>query len=299
MQLRTRCRLNQLTVLLFLSLLVSNGLPVWKTFQVDGKGGPVAAAVPQWNVAGAFPIHVNFGAEEAADPERDWRNAFRLAGTFQTYAFGQTNTVADTRLAMIDLLQNSSQRIVREGDRLEDVLVVSITRNSVMIQKDAEMHTLELSGTLAGANAGTGTPAMEPEETRISRFEDMPALEITPFGKRISTNQWVIQKVAVQDYVDELLDNPLRAAQMVRSMKADRVEGDVAGFRLEMEGEQDFFASMGMQEGDTVRKVNSMKMKSGRRAGYMIQEFMKDRMSAVVLDIERDGKEEKLIYILR
>jgi len=40
-------------------------------------------------------------------------------------------------------------------------------------------------------------------------------------------------------------------------------------------------------------------MSSRRRADYLIREFANDKLSAVVLDIERNGQPAKLIYEVR
>ena len=42
-----------------------------------------------------------------------------------------------------------------------------------------------------------------------------------------------------------------------------------------------------------------MAMSSRRRADYLIREFANDKLSAVVLDIERNGQPAKLIYEVR
>ena len=42
-----------------------------------------------------------------------------------------------------------------------------------------------------------------------------------------------------------------------------------------------------------------MKMTKQERAEYFIREFVQDRLNAVVLDIERNGNPQKLIYYLR
>ena len=68
---------------------------------------------------------------------------------------------------------------------------------------------------------------------------------------------------------------------------------------LDVAGEADFFAAMGMQQGELIRKVNSMNMTSQKRAEYFMGEFMKYLVNAFVLDIERGGKPEKLIYLVR
>ena len=66
-----------------------------------------------------------------------------------------------------------------------------------------------------------------------------------------------------------------------------------------MEGEPDFFKAVGLQNGDVIRKVNSMNMTSQRRAEYLMGEFFKNRLNAFVFDIERQGQPQKLIYLLR
>jgi len=42
-----------------------------------------------------------------------------------------------------------------------------------------------------------------------------------------------------------------------------------------------------------------MSMTSQSRAEYFINEFVKNRVNGFVLDIERGGKKEKLIYMVR
>jgi type II secretory pathway component PulC len=66
-----------------------------------------------------------------------------------------------------------------------------------------------------------------------------------------------------------------------------------------MEGEKEFFSAAGLQEGDVVRKVNSMNMTSQKRAEYFIGEFLQNRVTALVFDIERENKAQKLIYFIR
>ena len=73
----------------------------------------------------------------------------------------------------------------------------------------------------------------------------------------------------------------------------------IAGYVLGMEGEKEFFQAAGLQDGDVVRKVNSINMTSQKRAEYLIREFLQSRISALVFDIERDNQAQKLIYFIR
>jgi len=130
--------------------------------------------------------------------------------------------------------------------------------------------------------------------------DEEAALETNRFGKRIGETRWVIQKQSLVDYYQELLDQPERIAAIYLSMKPDyNADREIKGYRLEMEGEADFFNAIGLKESDTIRRVNSMNMVSQARAEYFISEFMQDRLGAVVIDLERDGEDVKLIYLLR
>ena len=44
---------------------------------------------------------------------------------------------------------------------------------------------------------------------------------------------------------------------------------------------------MGLQQGDVIRKVNSMNV-SQRRAEFMLAEFVRHNLNAVVIDVDRE-----------
>ena len=97
------------------------------------------------------------------------------------------------------------------------------------------------------------------------------------------------------------MDDPERLAALFMAMEPDRdAAGKVAGYRVNMDvGEKEFYTQMGFQQGDVVRKVNSMRMTSQRRAEYFIGEFVQNRLGAVVIDIERNGTPKKLVYLVK
>ncbi len=136
-------------------------------------------------------------------------------------------------------------------------------------------------------------------ETAVVSMEDQPALESSRFGKRVGENRWVFNREELLKYYQEVLDEPERIAKVYLSLKPDYQGESIEGYRLASEGEADFFKAVGLQEGDTIRKVNSMRMVSQRRAEYFLSEFLKNRVSALVLDVEREGKPEKMIYLIR
>lgn len=221
---------------------------------------------------------------------------FRLAGTF--FIMGGEDGAPDDRQlrrAIIDDLVSSTQHIVREGQSFEGHDIMRIYQDRVILRHEGEELELRLS-----FMGGITTPDTGDAPPEKSKDEEEAALETNRFGKRIGESRWVFQKQALVDYYHELLDNPERIAAIYMSMKPDyNEEGEIAGYRLEKEGESAFFDAVGLQEGDKIRKVNSMNMVSQARGEYFISEFMKDRLGAVVIDVERDGQEQKLIYLFR
>jgi type II secretory pathway component PulC len=232
------------------------------------------------------------GSVSASKSER-----FRLAGTF--FLMSNENDASEDgrkkRLAIVDDLVANTQHIVSEGQSFEEHDIVRIYQDRIILRHDGVDMELSLSFK-DGADAGDEATATA---SATNQSEEV-VLETTRFGKRVGESRWVFQKQALVDYYQELLDNPERIAAIYMSMKPDYdTEGEVAGYRVEKEGESDFFDAVGLLEGDKIRKVNSMNMVSQARGEYFISEFMKDRLGAVVIDVERNGQEQKLIYLFR
>ena len=223
---------------------------------------------------------------------------FRLAGTFFAYP-GEGEARSGTRHAILDDLRERKQHLLQEGDDVDTVEVVSIFRDRIVLRGQAGEEELWLSFT--GKASPDDRPAADERAETPPLFEDMPALETSRFGKRIGENRWVLQREELLRYFDELQEDPERLTAIFMAMEPDYDEEEdrVAGYRLRMLGEDVLYEAAGFQEGDIVRMVNSMPMTSPARAEYFISEFLNERISAVVFDIERNGAEEKLIHLIR
>jgi len=234
--------------------------------------------------------------QNSSDPVDTKNDRYRLAGTF--FLMGNDGSNPDRqRRAIIDDVSSNQQYMVSEGQTFQDYEILRIYQDRLIMRRDAVEVELTLSYQSANSDRKSSNT---PEVQKADMVLDQEVLESNRFGKRIGEKRWVIDKEAIVGYYQELLDNPERIAAVYMSMKPDfDDEGEVEGFTLQKEGEKDFFDSVGLLEGDTIRKVNSMRMTSQKRAEYFIGEFMKERLGAVVLDIEREGKPEKLIYLFR
>ena len=241
---------------------------LWRLFRSGEPGAPPPAA-------GAFSAR------------------YRLAGVFLILTDpGQAG--AEDRCAILDDLQTRQQVLAAEGETMGSIRVTGVFNDHVVLSDGAHEETIYLAaGTLPGQEKPG--PAAAPAE------EAPKILESNRFGNRVGETRWEISRQAVLDYYQEMMDNPERAAALFMAMEADRdAEGKVAGYRLNTDaGEKEFYTQVGLRQGDVVRKVNSMRMTSQRRAEYFIGEFVQNRLGAVVIDIERDGEPKKLIYLIK
>lgn len=217
---------------------------------------------------------------------------FRLAGTFFAFA-GDDEVVADARLAVLDDLQRKQQFLLRENEALDDVQVVRILQDRVVLRAGGQQEELWLSFHGGAEERERVVPGP------VAPQEASPPLEVNRFGKRVGETRWVISREALLKYYEELKEDPERVAKLYMTMKPDYRDNMIAGYTVDIEGEAEFLAAVGLRQNDIIRKVNSMKMTSQRRAEYFISEFLQNRVSAVVLDIERDNQPQKLVYLIR
>ncbi len=254
------------------------------SFEWPRSGEPQTS---EWSVFNSLKENVSGATSPLAQ-------RLRLAGTFFAFSEGGTENTADCK-AILDDLVKKEQYLVKEGDVLDDMQIVRIFRDHLIIRTQGREEELWLS--FASLLQQKGGVAGGPSSLRPG--EEPQPLEVTRFGKRVGEARWVFSRDSLMSYYKELLDDPERIAALFVSLKPDYQEKAVAGYNVDVQGEKDFFSAVGLQQGDTVRKVNSMRMISQARAEYFISEFVKNRLSAVVLDIERNGQPKKLIYLIR
>jgi type II secretory pathway component PulC len=198
------------------------------------------------------------------------------------------------RKAILDEAGTSRQHVVAEGDRAGAAEVRRIDADRVALWIDGRLVEIRLefrggAGGASGVSSGAATAGAT-----------AGVLETNRFGSKVSENRWVVDRKSVLEYYQELLDEPERMMALFDSMKPLYDERRrVTGYVLGVEGEADFFRTVGLGEGDIVRRVNSVPVTSKRWADHFIKEFVEDRMNVVVLDVEHDGKPGKLIYQVR
>lgn len=248
--------------------------------------GPVSNMA--WKVLRARPeLGAGRGLTAGALQQR-----YRLAGTFAV----QGENGVERRQAVVDDTRTKEQKLLHEGETWGDIQVESIQSDRIVIRAGNHREEIRLSMMYTGGSGG-GTGVVSGNVGA-----DAQAATGTPvrFGAQIASNRWAFKRDALMGYYQEMLDDPDRMAQVFDSLKPiydDRQK--IGGYVLGIEGEADFFRDVGLQEGDVVRKVNSIPMSGRRRAEYFIKEFAAGHMNVFVLEVERDGQMQKLVYQVR
>lgn len=221
---------------------------------------------------------------------------YRLAGIFLLLSDPE-DTGPEHRCAILDDLQTRQQYLAGEGEEAGDCRVLRVAPDHVVLTDGEREEVLYLTaGAMASPAASTAADA-----SPAAAAPSATVLESNRFGQRVGDTRWEVSRQALLDYYQEVLDRPERLAALFLAMEPDRdEEGRIAGYRLNMNaGEREFYTQVGFQDGDVVRRVNSMRMTSQRRAEYFIGEFIQNRLGAVVIDIERNGQPLKLVYLVK
>ena len=287
-----------LALLALAALLALRLAFAWRSAGASGEllPAPGVAAEPfRWPelAAGVWNVFRSGAAPAAPAPAGQLAARYRLAGVFLILT-DPGASAAENRCAILDDVQEKRQILAAEGEDVGPARIVRVAADYVVLSADGREETLVLAaGTLSGAGDSGAAGASAAEAAKI--------LETNRFGNRVGETRWEINKQAVLEYYQEMMDNPERLAGLFMAMEPDRDgEGKVDGYRLNTaRGEKEFYNLVGLRDGDVVRKVNSMRMTSQRRAEYFIGEFVQNRLGAVVIDVERDGQPQKLVYLVK
>jgi len=249
---------------------------------VKTLSAPVSLTGEFWRAMQARPEKALRVAPGGSSFER-----FRLAGTFSIEGLG----VPQPKAILDDSLKHD-QFIVAEGDRLDEVTIKKIFYDHVTLETPAGSRDIWLE--FAGQSQ-TGIVSVVSNQLMTATGGT------NRFGcAKVQDNRWQFSRKPLLDYYQELLDEPDRMVQVFDTMKPVRDEQNkITGYVVGLEGEKDFFDAVGLQQGDIVRSVNSVAMTHRRRAESFIDQFLKDKLNAVVLEVERGGKVTKQVYQMR
>jgi hypothetical protein len=231
------------------------------------------------------------GSPAPAGHQGVWED-FRFAGTFFLYSADPQEPAA-VRRAVVAYRPETRQYIVSEGDLVGGAQVIRIDSRELVLRIGTQEAALPLGVARdaaegvapAGTGAGEGTTQPDGAGSR--------------FGRLTAAGTWVMNREALLAYYEELLDEPERLLQVFDSMAPMyTADGQIEGYQVRPVGEADFFAAVGFKEGDAVRAVNTLPMTNRRRAEFFIRQVVENDLTAIVIDVERDGTPQRLVYEL-
>lgn len=277
-----------------LSPLHENGKPVrhsWAPDELSMRGGALAEKTA-WALFQGGEVH------EAATPKGALAARYRLAGVFMVFDAEGHRDDSQARCAILDDVQTGEQLLAAESEQVGDVRVVRIENEYVLLSDGAHEEMVFLAPPATGGGRSGDATGLGGQQLAGAA---PTVLETNRFGARVGETRWEISKDVLMKYAQEVLDDPQRVSGMYLGMAPDYDEQhSVAGYRLDTScGEADFYAQIGFQNGDVVRRVNSLRMTSQRRAEFLLSQFFDGQLDTFVFDIERNGEPLKLIYMLR
>lgn len=226
---------------------------------------------------------------EVADGAPEWASRFALLGT----VLGVETTGPRRPLAV--LRDGQQQIIVRQGEFVEPHIRVERIAAKHVLLRDSRHNKVRLD---MASSAGAEPPS---QWEKGAKSKDDPGDEVLQgsLGRLDEFNRRVFTRDELINYYTELRNEPERMLAVFDSMKPvyDH-EGGISGYRLQVEGEEDFFKSVGLVEDDIVRSVNSVPMTSRVHAEHFIARVVADGLDTIAMEVERGGEQKKLIYLV-
>ena len=282
-----RLRVPAIAIVLFVGGSLGFLYSRLQVIEASASGGEVLP--PAWQeppaVATLDWTHFRRSGANSTLGQPDFAKAFRFAGTF--FLTGPDGK--DIRKAVLGVVAEGRQAIVSEGDEIAGVTVSRISEDRVLLRRGTEVAELRLSF------AARPTVSRDPASSA-----GKSANTASRFGETVAPDSWILRRESLLEYYEELLDEPERLLHVFDSLKPLYTDtGSIGGYTLGVEGEGDFFEAVGLREGDIVLKVNSLEMTNRNRAEFFIKQVVQNQLSAVVIDIERDGQPKRLVYQVR
>ena len=227
---------------------------------------------------------------------------FRLAGTI----LGSTETGAGEPMAILDDREEVRQRVVvRSFEVVPGVVLSAVGSDFATLRGPGGEETLMLEkaqGARKGDEKNGALGAAASLDVPASAGNDREKAAARFGGTEVFPDRWRFDRDKVVEYYEELRAEPERLLAVFDSMDPVYEENDetgertIGGYRVGVEGESDFFLAAGLENGDIVRKVNSLEMSRRDRAESLIAAFIEGRASMFVFEIERDGETKKVVF---
>ena len=285
----------------------ADGEPPGSGPAAPSAAAPARAAVPA-APADASPLAGVSAilAPRAAAPAGELARRYRLAGT----VLGGHAGGAAEPMAILDVRDEGAplaRQIVAvpSVEVAPGVRLVSVSSDSVVLSGPGGEETLRLERAAPFRPAAVRAAGGDAAETSGDGGDDDPRERAVALfgGRQVADGRWEFPRERALAFYDELRAEPERMLRVFDAMDpvwvadADgerRIEG--YRYRAELGAEPDFFAAVGLQDGDVVLRVNSLLMTRREQGEAMISSFIRGDGSMYVVEVERDGRIFKQVF---
>jgi general secretion pathway protein C len=192
--------------------------------------------------------------------------------------------------AIIQDTGTRQQQIYFVGDEIrEGTILTSVTRNRVVLLRNGREEILEKD---EDQNSGSPTVRSRARPTRTARARTSAPKQEPVTVRKVGDNNFVMDRREVEGVLQDF--NKLLTQIRVVPHFAD---GKPDGFKIFNIRPGSLFASLGMVNGDIIKRVNGLDITGPEQALQMFQQLRDE--SQVTVDLERFRKKLTLQYEIR
>lgn len=281
---------------------------LWRRGSAIGAAAPGGIAARP--AADAGPLAIPPRLADAIAPAGGKRSAgarerffAEIAERYRLAGFRIDPRRSDASRAIIEDRDTRRQWLRRVGEKLApDVTLSAVGTNSVVFSTPYGECSLSLSRRGGEGGVQAARPAAAASAGAL-QFGDGAVVGLE--GTETSPGTWEVGRDNLMAYYDEVRRRPERLEAVFDTLApiwyVDEADGQqkIEGYRVELCGEERFFAAMGFREGDVVREVNGIRMTNRYAAEELIRRFAAGDLEFAHIKMERDGEEIIQSYFLK
>jgi general secretion pathway protein C len=241
-----------------------------------------------FNVSNLAPAEVT--PVETSESYDKTRLPLRLLGTV-------ASTNPNTAWAAVEDRDERRELVVRIGDRLKGrAEVLRIERRRIVLQNGTRREELTLEERPDGGprQASARAPARGRPRPVAARAPSRASPRPNPQIERLGDNRFAVQRTDVE----ALSADPTALFSQARILPKYGQDGQMQGVQLNAIKQGSLFQQVGIQDGDTITRVNDIEVRDQQASLQVFQEFTQSSDLTVTVT-GRDGNERTLEYEVR
>ncbi len=200
--------------------------------------------------------------------------------------------------AIIQISARKTDFLCEEGDIIENARIIKINESGLVFLYDDK----EISLTLQKPQSGTPAISVKDTSVKIVPSSSTTSTVLSPVSSTSSGSSVSIpspqqpRDIKLNDIVEKFRSDP----KLISSIGITPYiqEGKVEGFTVNRIPDSSIIAETGIQEGDTIRRVNGVLIDSIGKAYAVYHGILKSQSKIATLEILRNGQPIMLTYRL-